>query len=183
MKPFTETPEQREAHAEYLINEIFGEMSDELEERISLIRKISRMTVKDRMKLAMKGDKEARLILIRDSNKVVSTGVINNPRITDQEVEKIAAMSSVSDEVLRLISMNRAWARLYTITHNLARNPRTPIAIAMNILMRLHDRDLQALSMNRNVSETVRRQANRIFSREISPNKIAATISAASKEL
>lgn len=160
---YAETTEQREAHAEYLIAEVFGEMTEGVEERISLIRKIARMTVKDRMKLAMKGDKEARLILIRDSNKVVCTAVVNNPRITEQEVEKIAAMSSVSDEVLRVISMNKAWARLYTVTHNLARNPRTPIAIAMNILMRLQDRDLQALSMNRNVSETVRRQANRVY--------------------
>lgn len=159
---YTETSEQRAAHAEYLINEVYSEMSEGMEERISLIRKIARMTVKDRMKLAMKGDKEARLILIRDSNKVVCTAVVNNPRITEQEVEKIAAMSSVSDEVLRVISMNRAWARLYSVTHNLARNPRTPIAIAMNILIRLQDRDLQALSMNRNVSETVRRQANRV---------------------
>ncbi|MEJ7709344.1 MAG: hypothetical protein WKF84_05670 [Pyrinomonadaceae bacterium] len=121
-------------------------MTEAVEERISLIRKISRMTVKDRMKLAMKGDKEARLILIRDSNKVVSTAVVNNPRITDQEVEKIAAMSSVAEEVLRVIAINRAWARLYSISHNLARNPRTPLGIAMDIVVRLQDRDLQALS-------------------------------------
>ena len=120
------------------------------------------MTVKDRVKLAIKGDREARGILIRDSNKVVATGVIHNPRLTDQEVENIASMRTVADEVLRLIGMNRAWARSYPIIHNLARNPRTPMATAVQILPRIRTRDLNAISQNRNVSEAVRRQAYRL---------------------
>ena len=105
---------------------------------------------------------EARSILIRDSNKVVCSAVVNNPRITEQEIENIAAMRTVSDEVLRLIAMNRSWARSYPIIHNLARNPRTPIPTAMNILNRIRTKDLVNLSQNRNVSETVRRQAYRL---------------------
>jgi hypothetical protein len=120
------------------------------------------MTVRDRVKLGMKGDREARSILIRDSNKVVAQAVIHNPRITDQEVESIAAMRTVSDEVLRTISLNRAWARSYPIILNLARNPRTPIPSAINILPRIHTKDLKNISQNRNVSEAVRRQAFRL---------------------
>lgn len=131
-------------------------------ERVSLIRRIMFMNVKDRMKLAMKGDREARGILIRDSNKVVSSGVVNNPRITEQEIENIAAMRTVSDEVLRIIALNRTWARSYLIIHSLARNPRTPIPTAMNILPRIRTKDLQNLAQNRNVSEAVRRQAYRL---------------------
>lgn len=131
-------------------------------ERVSLIRKIMFMNTKDRMKLAMKGDREARGILIRDSNKVVCSAVVNNPRITEQEVENIAAMRTVSDEVLRLIALNRSWARAYPIIHNLARNPRTPIPTVMSILLRIRTKDLQTLSQNKNVSETVRRQAFRL---------------------
>jgi hypothetical protein len=131
-------------------------------ERISLIRRIMFMTTRDRMKLAMKGDREARSILIRDANKVVSSAVINNPRITDHEVENISAMRTVADEVLRLIALNRTWARSYPIIHNLARNPRTPIPTAMNILPRIRTKDLKNLTQNRNVSEAVRRQAQRL---------------------
>ncbi|MGI8567474.1 MAG: hypothetical protein ACR2LZ_13435, partial [Pyrinomonadaceae bacterium] len=131
-------------------------------ERVSLIRRVMLMKVKDRVKLGMKGDREARAILIRDSNKIVAQAVVHNPRITEQEVEGIAALRTVSDEVLRLIAMNRAWARSYTITHNLVRNPRTPIASAMNILPRIYAKDLIALSQNRNVSDAIRRQAQRI---------------------
>ncbi|HJQ33921.1 MAG TPA: hypothetical protein VJ866_17195 [Pyrinomonadaceae bacterium] len=157
-----ETFEQRQAAAERLIAEASAEGGTAAPERIALIRRIMLMKVKDRIKLGMKGDREARAILIRDPNKVVAQAVINNPRITDQEVEGIAAMRTVSDEVLRIVGMNRAWARQYPIIHNLARNPRTPLPTAMNILPRLQAKDLKTLGMNRNVSEAVRRQALRI---------------------
>lgn len=154
--------EQRAAAAERLIAETTAEAGGDAPERVSLIRSVMMMKIKDRIKLAMKGDREARSILIRDSNKVVSVAVINNPRITDKEVEGIASMRTVSDEVLRLIAMNRGWARQYVIIHNLARNPRTPLPTALQILPRLHTKDLKALGQNRNVSDAVRRQGMRL---------------------
>jgi hypothetical protein len=159
---YEETEEQRIANAEQLIAEQRAAGGDLEPERVSLIRRIMFMKVKDRIKLGMKGDREARSILVRDPNKIVSTAVIHNPRITDQEIEAISAMRTVSDEVLRLIALNRAWARSYTIIHNLARNPRTPIGTALGILPRLYAKDLKAIGQNRNVSEAVRRQAGRI---------------------
>jgi hypothetical protein len=71
-------------------------------------------------------------------------------------------MRTVNDEVLRTIALNRTWARNYPIILNLARNPRTPIPTAINILPRIHTKDLQNISQNRNVSEAVRRQAFRL---------------------
>jgi len=131
-------------------------------ERVSLIRRIMFMNTKDRMKLAMKGDREARSILIRDSNKVVCSAVVKNPRISEQEIENVASMRTVAEEVLRLIAMNRTWARSYPIIHNLARNPRTPIPTVMNILPRIRTKDLHTLTQNRNISEAARRQAYRL---------------------
>ena len=131
-------------------------------DRVSLIRRLMLMNARDRMKLARKGDREARSILIRDSNKMVAAAVINNPRITEQEAENIATMRTVADEVLRLMAMNRNWARSYTIIHNLVRNPRTPIPTVIGILPRIRTKDLQNLKQNRNVSDAIRRQANRL---------------------
>ena len=71
-------------------------------------------------------------------------------------------MRSVNDEVLRLIGINRAWTRSYSVIHNLARNPRTPMPTAFGILPRIRTKDLQGVSQNRNVSEGVRRQAQRL---------------------
>lgn len=159
---YEETEEQRQS----IVNKILGELSaedDELSgERVSMINRILRMTMKDRVKLAMKGDREARNILIRDPNRIVAQAVISNARITEQEVEKIAAMRTVPEEVLRQIAINRNWARNYSIMHNLARNPRTSIGNAITILSRLQLRDLQAITKNRNVSDAVRRQALRL---------------------
>src|SRR6266849_6490324 len=117
----TETPEQTAANAQAVINaeRLEGDASPE---RVSLIRRIMYMTVKDRVKLGLKGDREARSILVRDPNRVVAAAVIHNPRVTDHEVENIASMRTVSDEVLRLVAMNRGWARSYLIIHNLVRN-------------------------------------------------------------
>ena len=158
----SETAEETAANLQRVLESERLEKGEVNAERVSLIRRIMFMSTKDRMKLAMKGDREARSILIRDSNKIVCSAVINNPRISEQEVENIAAMRTVSDEVLRLIALNRAWARAYPIIHNLARNSRTPIPTVMNILPRIRTKDLQNLSLNRNVSEAVRRQAYRL---------------------
>lgn len=160
---YEETDEQRQ----HVINKIVGDLQvdgDELtNERVSVINRIMKMGMKDRVKLAMKGDREARNILIRDPNRVVSQAVVNNPRITEQEVEKIAAMRSVPEDVLRIVANTRQWARSYAIIHNLARNPRTPIGSVMTILNRLQLRDIKAISENKNVSDAVRRQALRLF--------------------
>lgn len=161
----SETAEESAANVQRILEQERLETGKEVNaERVSLIRRIMFMNTKDRIKLAMKGDREARGILVRDSNKVVCSSVVANPRISEQEIENIAAMRTVSDEVLRLIAMNRNWARNYSIIHSLARNPKTPIPTAMNILLRIRTKDLLQLSQNRNVSETVRRQAHRLSS-------------------
>jgi len=158
----SETAADAAANVQRIIENERLESGEVSAERVSLIRRIMFMNTKDRIKLARKGDREARSILIRDSNKVVCSAVVNNPRITEHEIENIASMRTVADEVLRVIALNRAWARSYLIIHNLARNPRTPIPTVMNILPRIRTKDLQSLSLNRNVSEAVRRQAYRL---------------------
>ncbi|MDQ2973933.1 MAG: hypothetical protein M3R69_00820 [Acidobacteriota bacterium] len=158
----TESPEQHAANFKRVVEYERLETGEVSAERVTLIKRIMFMNARDRMKLAMKGDRETRSILIRDPNKVVAAAVINNPRVTDQEVEAIAGMRTVSDEVLRLIAINRGWARSYPIIHNLVRNPRAPIATVIGILPRIRTKDLHNLSLNRNVSEAVRRQAIRL---------------------
>ncbi|HYJ84524.1 MAG TPA: hypothetical protein VEW46_00535 [Pyrinomonadaceae bacterium] len=157
-----ETAEDRAANFKRLVENERIETGELSPERVSLIKRIMFMNVRDRMKLGMKGDREARSILIRDSNRIVATAVINNPRITDQEIENIAAMRTVADEVLRLIAAKPAWARSYSIIHNLVRNPRTPIPTVVSTLPRIRSKDLLSLTQNRNVSEAVRRQAMRL---------------------
>ena len=159
---YEETPEQRQAIVDKILGDFKSEDIDMPSERISIINRIMKMGMKDRTRLAMKGDREARNILIRDPNRIVAQSVVANPRITEQEIEKIAAMRAISEDILRQIAASRQWSRSYSIAHTLARNPRTPMANVMNILSRLQLKDLNALSKNRNVSDAVRRQALRL---------------------
>jgi len=159
---YEETAAERQAIVDKILGEMKYEGMDLPSERISILNRILKMGMKDRVKLAMKGDREARNILIRDPNRIVAGAVVANPRITEQEIEKIAAMRSVPEDILRKIASDRQWARSYVIVHNLARNPRTPVANTMNILSRLQLKDLSALSKNKNISDAVRRQALRL---------------------
>lgn len=133
------------------------------EKQKSMIQKILAMNPRQRAKVALSGDREARTILSRDSNRSVCLAVIKNPRITDAEVETIAAMRTSQESMLRQISLSRNWMRSYPIVHNLVRNPKTPPAISMQLLNRLQTKDLKAVSSNKNVPEVVRRMALRSF--------------------
>ena len=123
---------------------------------------LSSLSVMDRMKLAMKGTREQRAQLIRDSNKLVSAAVLSSPKLSETEVEAFAKMANVAEEVLRVISMNRSWMKNYGVALGLARNPKTPPGISMHLLHRLNERDVKMLSMDRNVPESLRLAARKI---------------------
>lgn len=117
---------------------------------------LSSLSIVERMKLAMKGTRAQRAVLIRDPNKLVASSVLSSPKLTETEVEAFARMGNVSEEVLRVIANNRAWTKNYTVVAALTKNPKTPQAVAMQLVQRLNDRDMKALSTDRNVPEAVR---------------------------
>jgi hypothetical protein len=125
-------------------------------DRESIVQKLAQMGFTDRLKAAMKGTKEMRAILIRDPNKMISAAVLSSPKVTEQEAAGFARMASVSDDVLRAIGSNRAWMKSYAVAVGLARNPKTPVSMSLNLLARLQDRDVQAISVDRNVPEPLR---------------------------
>ena len=128
---------------------------------------LSALPIIDRMKLAMKGTRAQRAQLIRDSNKLVAAAVLSSPKLTEVEVEAFAKMANVAEEVLRTIAMNRTWTKNYGVVAGLAKNPKTPPAISMNLLQRLNDRDLKMLAIDRNVPEGVRLAARRLTAKNI----------------
>jgi len=123
---------------------------------------LSTLSIVERMKLAMKGSKAQRSQLVRDSNKLVAAAVLSSPKLTESEVETFAKMANVSEETLRTIAMNRSWSKNYGVVAGLARNPKTPVALAMQMVHRLNDKDLKSLMTDRNVQEVVRLTARRI---------------------
>jgi len=127
----------------------------------TLVQRLAGMSFTDRLKAAMKGTRETRAILIRDTNKMIAAAVLSSPRLTEQEVESFARMANVSEEILRTIGHTRAWVKNYSVVLALAKNPKTPVALSMNLMARLGDRDVAMLSVDRNVPDSLRAAARR----------------------
>jgi len=162
-------PPEEEAPAPQTIEDAIATYGDgtalsEEEQQIQLttFQRLIRMTPAEKMMEGLKGDRDARMMLIHDRNRVVYSAVLNSPKITDSEIESFASMKNVSPEVLRVIGGKREWTKRYKVAHELVRNPLTPVEVAMRLLPRLPARDLKRLATDRNVPEAVRRQATRL---------------------
>jgi hypothetical protein len=128
---------------------------------LSVTQQIQQMGIVERVRTAMKGSREARAMLIRDPNKMVASAVLSSPKLTMAEVESFAKMTSVSDDVLRAIAQNRGWVKNYGVAHGLVKNPKTPVAMSLNLMQRLVDRDVRSLAVDRNVPEPLRLAARK----------------------
>jgi hypothetical protein len=137
-------------------------VESDLARRQTLLQRLAKMTVAQRVQFAMKGGSEGRRTLIRDNNKVVQRAVLQSPRLTDQEVEAFASMSSLTDEILRLIAGNRAFRKNYMVVRNLLNNPKTPLDVSLHMLPMLNAVDLKRLTTNKNVPETLRSTASKL---------------------
>ena len=133
------------------------------DQRGSALQKISKLDIKGRILLAMKGNREERSLLVRDGTKIVALAVLESPRITDSEVERFAGQKNVLEAVLRAISMKRRFIKQYPIVRNLIFNPRTPIDVALGLMKNLLTPDLRHLAGNKEVSDTVRKLATKMF--------------------
>ena len=120
------------------------------------VQRLALMSIVDRMQLAMKGSREERAILIRDPNKLISVSVLSSPKLTDSEVESFAKMANVSEEILRIIGITRTWLKNYGVVSALAKNPKTPVAVSLNLVQRLNERELKLLALDRNIQEPVK---------------------------
>jgi hypothetical protein len=134
----------------------FDSLAVDEDARKSLVLGIAQMSFTDRLKAALKGPREVRALLIRDTNKMVASAVLSSPKLTDSEIESFARMANVGEDVLRVIGNNRMWTKHYGVVVGLTKNPKTPVAVSMNLMARLNVRDLVTLSVDRNVPEPLR---------------------------
>ena len=130
--------------------------------RETLLQKLSRLRVVERVQLALKGGRGERLLLIRDPCKVVQRAVLQSPQLSEQEVESFSSMATLSDETLRIIAANRKFMKNYGIIRGLMFNPKTPLEVTLHLLPHLKPMDLKFLSTNKNVGDTLRTAATRL---------------------
>jgi hypothetical protein len=127
-----------------------------------LLRRLQEMTIAERIKLALRGNRETRMLLIRDSNRMIRRFVLRNPRLGDEEVIAVAKNRSADDELLRMIADNRDWTKNYQVRLSLATNPKTPLVLALRFVSGLNERDIRSLAKSKNVSATISAAAKRI---------------------
>ncbi|WP_373049593.1 hypothetical protein [Vulgatibacter sp.] len=132
------------------------------ERRLTLTQRLLSMTVSEKIKLATLGNKEARTILLRDTNKLVAVAAVQSPRITESEIVALTNSRTVHEDVLRVIYTNREWLKLYLVKYNLVKNPKTPLPTALRFLPHVRPNDLRDLSKNKNVPHAIQTGARNL---------------------
>ncbi len=139
--------------------------------RLTLSQRVSKMSVSEKIKLATLGNKEARGLLMRDTNRLVAVAVIRSPRITDGEVLTFANNRAVIEDVLRVIYHNREWTKNYALRLALVKNPKTPLAISMRYLSGMRESDVVSLARNKNIPSGIQVLAKKMMDKKNAPNR------------
>jgi hypothetical protein len=132
---------------------------------VPLHKRIADMTISQKVRTAMLGNKEARMLLVRDNNKIVAGAAIRSPQMQEADVVMISKNRNISDEVLRIIGTSAEWLKSYQIKLNLVENPKSPPAIAQKLITHLRESDLKALAKSKNISGAVKDAAKRHLER------------------
>ena len=153
---------QQERDTIVVPQELIEELPPEKRIARNLAAEIQQMAVGERLKLALKGNRDARQILIRDSSRVVQRFVLMNPRITDDEVVGMAKNRSIDRELLDIICRRKEWLANYQVKLALATNPKTPLPVAVRLVPSLLPRDLRQIAKSKNVPGAVNGLAKRL---------------------
>ncbi len=142
------------------------EGKEEIKERyIPLSKRLADMTMSQRIRRAMLGSREERMLLVRDSNRLVASAAVRSPQMQEEEVVLITRNRNISDEVLRIIATTPEWMKSYTVKRNLVENPRTPVLVATRLVQHLRESDLRGVSKSKNVTSPVKDAARRHLDR------------------
>ena len=171
-----EKPPDQGPTADQVLGE-FGGLKEEtaapMEEgaRMNLTQRVMKMNIAEKIKLGTLGNKEARALLIRDSNKLVAVAVIRSPRITDGEILTISHNRTAQDDVLRVIYQDREWTKMYPVKLALVKNPKLPQALAIRFLATLRESDIKTLARDKNVPNAVQMMAKKMMEKKTSAKK------------
>jgi hypothetical protein len=166
--PIPDPVEVREEDANSVSLELINDFQENYseEQRQNLYQKISDMSSSEKLRLASLANREARKLLIRDSNKMISLNVLKNAKVNESEVLQYAQRRDLAQDIILAISQDQKWRKNYPIKFALVSNPKTPLSVSITFLSHLHERDIKLLSRDKNVSSVLRRRAEEILDRK-----------------
>ena len=144
------------------------EFAESEKKKLTIMQKIARLNVGQRIKLGFIGSREERSILIRDTARLVQNAVLQSPKVTDAEVETYAGSKNLQENVFREIARQRRFLKLYPVVRNLVGNPKCPLDISLTLIKSLHVYDLKGLRHNKNVPDTIRKIAAKLYQEKAS---------------
>jgi hypothetical protein len=144
------------------------DMNASEQKKLTMLQRVSRLNVGERIKLGFIGGREERSILIRDTARLVQSAVLNSPKLTDSEVESFAGSKNLQENVFREIARQRRFLKLYPVVRNLVNNPKCPLDISLTQIKSLMIQDLKSLRQNKNVPETIRKIAAKLYQEKAS---------------
>lgn len=127
----------------------------------NIMLRLQRMTTVEKQDLAKHGDRMARMAIIRDTNKAIHPYVLQNTRLTSDEVRVIAGYRNINPEALARIAQSPEWLRDARIVAALVSNPKTPTQVAVKLIDRLPPGDLRRLSKAPDTPAAIQRAARR----------------------
>jgi hypothetical protein len=139
------------------------EFEIEEQKRLTILQRVSKLNVGQRIKLGFIGNREERAILIRDTARLVQNAVLSSPKVTDAEVESFAGSKNLQENVFREIARQRRFIKLYPVVRNLVNNPKCPLDISLTLIKTLMVYDLKSLRHNKNVPDTIRKVAAKLY--------------------
>ena len=127
--------------------------------------RMSDMSISEKIRLATLGNSFSRMVLVRDSNRVVAMAAIQSPAIRDQEVVRYAADRGLSEDVIRYIANRREWLKNYQVKLALANNPKTPLPSTLKLLKLLRFSDVRSIARSKSVPAAVAKAAKQATQR------------------
>lgn len=101
--------------------------------------------------------------LLSDPDPLVISNILNNQRITEREVLKIASKRPNSPQILRLLATHRKWSKNYPVVRAVVLNPYTPPRISMGLLELMLSQDLRLIADDKTLHPQVRLSAKEIL--------------------
>ncbi len=147
--------EEEKKEEERRAEEARKKVEEEIEKKLDIREKIRRMSVSEKLRLAVRGNMEVRGILIFDKVSMVAKAVIKSPRVTKLEIERWSAIKTMDEEILIEISKNKEFMKSYQIRYNLVVNPRTPLSIAIRLLGTLMEKDIKNIAKSKAVPQAI----------------------------
>lgn len=124
-----------------------------------LLARLPALSVGEKVSIARRAAAAILAQLRHDPTPRVIAAMLDNPRLTEGALAPVVHGERTPAPVLELIAGDRRWGARYPLRQALARNPATPLGVALRLLPTLHKPDLRAVAGDPRLPEPLRRRA------------------------